>query len=274
MTYAYDAWGKLLSTTGSLASTVGAVNPFLYRSYYYDSESGLYYLNSRYYDPQIGRFVSEDGQFNPETGLNGNNLFVYCNNRPINCADYDGTRFTEFDDGTGRSEYVDSTGFMHQGSGTKHLPTKSTAPKKAANNVNAGLSTTGTAVSTYLKQAERFKPTYKSNGSVYFEKYLKYAKSIKILDYSSAILTAGFAAWDLHDIWSNANLTIQQQWQGTGIVAGGIAGGFLVGYLATAAANAWNPVGWGMLAAGAVVLVGGGLISVAQEQAYKKVGIN
>ena len=121
VTYAYDAWGKLLSTTGSLASTVGAVNPFLYRGYYYDSESGLYYLNSRYYDSQIGRFVSEDGQLNPDTGLAGNNLFAYCNNRPISGVDYDGTRFTEFDDGTGRSEYVDSTGFMHQGSGTKPI---------------------------------------------------------------------------------------------------------------------------------------------------------
>ena len=90
--YSYDAWGKLLSTTGSLAGTIGKVNPFLYRGYYYDSETGLYYLNSRYYDPQTGRFVSEDGQLNPDTGLTGNNLFAYCNNNPVTMVDYDGNR--------------------------------------------------------------------------------------------------------------------------------------------------------------------------------------
>lgn len=129
--YTYDAWGKLLSTTGSLASTVGAVNPFLYRGYYYDFETGLYYLNSRYYDPETGRFISEDGQFNPETGLVGNNLFAYCNNKPISGVDYDGNRFTEFGDGTGRWVYFDSTGMMHQGADTKHhasVDTKSPPP--------------------------------------------------------------------------------------------------------------------------------------------------
>ena len=88
--YTYDAWGKLLGTTGSMASTVGKVNPFLYRGYYYDSETGLYYLNSRYYDPQTGRFLNADGQFNPETGLVGMNLFAYCSNNPVNMVDQDG----------------------------------------------------------------------------------------------------------------------------------------------------------------------------------------
>ena len=59
--YEYDAWGALLSTTGSLAGTVGVKNPLRYRGYYYDTESGLYYLNSRYYDPVVGRFVNADG---------------------------------------------------------------------------------------------------------------------------------------------------------------------------------------------------------------------
>jgi RHS repeat-associated core domain len=90
--YTYDAWGKLLSTTGSLAGTIGKVNPFLYRGYYYDSETGLYYLNSRYYDPQTGRFISEDAQLNPDTGMVGNNLFAYCNNNPVTMVDYDGSR--------------------------------------------------------------------------------------------------------------------------------------------------------------------------------------
>ena len=49
VSYAYDAWGEVLSVLGSLSSTVGAVNPFRYRGYYYDVETGWYYLNSRYY---------------------------------------------------------------------------------------------------------------------------------------------------------------------------------------------------------------------------------
>lgn len=63
----------------------------------------------------------------------GNNLFAYCNNRPVNDIDNDGTRCTEFDDGTGRWEYVDSTGFMHQGSGTKPITQKTSVKSKVLN---------------------------------------------------------------------------------------------------------------------------------------------
>ena len=58
--YRYDAWGKPVSTTGSLASTIGKRNPFRYRGYYWDEETGLYYVGSRYYDPEIRRFISAD----------------------------------------------------------------------------------------------------------------------------------------------------------------------------------------------------------------------
>lgn len=85
--YSYGAWGKLLGTTGTLASTIVKVNPFLYRGYYYDAESGLYYLNSRYYDAQTGRFLNADSQINPSIGLVGTNLFAYSLNNPVNMAD-------------------------------------------------------------------------------------------------------------------------------------------------------------------------------------------
>ena len=55
--YEYNAWGKLLNITGSLAGTVGVKNPFRYRGYYYDTETGLYYLKSRYYDPGVGETI-------------------------------------------------------------------------------------------------------------------------------------------------------------------------------------------------------------------------
>ena len=88
--YAYDAWGKVLSVTGSMADTVGRLNPMRYRGYYYDSETGYYYLQSRYYDPEIGRFINAD---NPSALLitkdivAGLNLFAYCNNNPISNID-------------------------------------------------------------------------------------------------------------------------------------------------------------------------------------------
>ena len=89
--YEYDAWGNILSVTGSMASTLGAINPFRYRGYYYDTETGFYYLNSRYYDPQAGRFLNADSIVaGISDELSGYNLFVYCFNNPVNMSDYDG----------------------------------------------------------------------------------------------------------------------------------------------------------------------------------------
>ena len=90
VSYAYDAWGKVLSVSGSLSSTVGAANPFRYRGYYYDTETGWYYLNTRYYDPNIGRFLSPDTILGANGGLLGYNLYAYCNNNPVMFSDPSG----------------------------------------------------------------------------------------------------------------------------------------------------------------------------------------
>ena len=77
--YTYGAWGDILSVTGTLASTIGQLNPIRYRGYYYDAETGFYYLQTRYYDPEICRFINADGVISG-TGesVKGYNLFVYC----------------------------------------------------------------------------------------------------------------------------------------------------------------------------------------------------
>ena len=62
--YTYDAWGNPLSITGTGAATIGQKNPFRYRGYFYDTETGLYYLQSRYYSPKIGRFICADEEEN------------------------------------------------------------------------------------------------------------------------------------------------------------------------------------------------------------------
>ncbi len=89
-TYEYDDWGKLLVSEDSLTA-VGKLNPFRYRGYYYDTESGLYYLNSRYYDPEIGRFINADGEMaSVSDSVHGFNLFAYCFDNPINNSDSEG----------------------------------------------------------------------------------------------------------------------------------------------------------------------------------------
>lgn len=75
----------------ALASTVGEKNPYRYRGYRYDTNTGLFYVGSQYYDPQIGRFLNADSQLNPGTGLVGMNMFAYCNNNPVMLTDSDGT---------------------------------------------------------------------------------------------------------------------------------------------------------------------------------------
>ena len=62
-------------------------NPLRYRSYYYDSETGLYYVSSRYYDPEIGRFINADAAIGQIGNVQGTNMFAYCFNNPVNMSD-------------------------------------------------------------------------------------------------------------------------------------------------------------------------------------------
>lgn len=86
--YEYDAFGKVLAVrdaSGAIltdTTKIGHLNPFRYRGYYYDTESGLYYLQSRYYDPQTGRFINADKLIDNRYIL-GSNIFAYCQNNPV-----------------------------------------------------------------------------------------------------------------------------------------------------------------------------------------------
>ena len=81
--YTYDAWGNVLTAEGTLA----AANPIRYRGYYFDAETGLYYLQSRYYDPAVGRFINADNYATTYKTSTGANMFAYCLNNPANCKD-------------------------------------------------------------------------------------------------------------------------------------------------------------------------------------------
>ena len=88
--YTYDAWGNLLATIGTMASTLGSANPLRYRGYVYDTETGLYYLQSRYYNPGWGRFINADSVLAIGAEISTYNAFAYCGNNPVNHVDSDG----------------------------------------------------------------------------------------------------------------------------------------------------------------------------------------
>lgn len=90
--YTYDPWGKLLNinTHGSTPSmdvkyrSAAEANPLRYRGYYYDTETGFYYLQTRYYDPAICRFINADTYTTTDAdGLLSTNMFAYCENNPV-----------------------------------------------------------------------------------------------------------------------------------------------------------------------------------------------
>lgn len=93
VSYTYDAWGKMISKTGSLASTLGTIQPFRYRGYIFDEETGLYYLRSRYYNPNLCRFINADDveDMGADGDINGYQLFIYCMNDPVNNRDEAGS---------------------------------------------------------------------------------------------------------------------------------------------------------------------------------------
>ena len=88
--YKYDAWGKPIGKTGSIASTLGTVQPFRYRGYVYDEETEVYYLRTRYYTAYWGRFFNIDNALCGIKRPLANNMLSYCHNTPVNTADDNG----------------------------------------------------------------------------------------------------------------------------------------------------------------------------------------
>ena len=90
--YSYDAWGNQ-NVKNKNEDNIGDINPIRYRGYYYDKETGLYYLNAKYYDPKLGRFISPDtfSILDDTMGeINGLNLYMYCKDNPVMYADPSG----------------------------------------------------------------------------------------------------------------------------------------------------------------------------------------
>ena len=95
--YTYDAWGKVTAVKDASGNAITSsthvanINPIRYRGYYYDTESSLYYLQSRYYDPEVGRFLNADSYISSEVQcIVDYNMYAYCGNDPENYTDSSG----------------------------------------------------------------------------------------------------------------------------------------------------------------------------------------
>ena len=88
--YTYDPWGRFVRTQVFVTPSTAIVNPYLYRGYYYDSDLGFYYLQSRYYDPNTCRFINADSYVSTGQGILGHNMFAYCGNNPVMRIDPNG----------------------------------------------------------------------------------------------------------------------------------------------------------------------------------------
>lgn len=90
MTYSYDAWGNVLSESDGSGIGLATMNPFLYKGYWYDWSTGLYYLNARYYNPAWGRFISPDPVGLPPGDTASYNAYEYAGNNPLVMTDPSG----------------------------------------------------------------------------------------------------------------------------------------------------------------------------------------
>lgn len=93
--YNYNGWGEITKIKGD--NKIAHINPLRYRGYYYDEESGFYYLKNRYYDPKLKRMISMDTTQDTGFGLFSHNMYAYCENTPVNASNYSGNVPSWFD---------------------------------------------------------------------------------------------------------------------------------------------------------------------------------
>ncbi|MBR0541459.1 MAG: RHS repeat-associated core domain-containing protein, partial [Clostridia bacterium] len=121
--YQYDAWGNITSCYDTTGGLISLINPYTYRGYYYDIETGYYYLNSRYYSPQLHRFISADNEYVSTAtpmAMTDKNLFAYCDNNPVVRAD-DGGQFWNIIVGAAVGGALEIVGQLISGKSVKEL---------------------------------------------------------------------------------------------------------------------------------------------------------
>ena len=147
--YLYDAWGNCTIAGETTNNALAHANPIRYRGYYYDDDTGLYYLNARYYSPKWRRFISPDDTtyLDPEN-VNGLNLYCYCNNDPVNFVDPSGYSWESF---WGRVGDWFRDNWVKVAIGAAFIVTGAAVAFFAAGMGVAGLAAAGTALETSAK---------------------------------------------------------------------------------------------------------------------------
>jgi len=270
VSYTYDTWGKLISIDGTLKDTVGVKNPYRYRGYRYDSEIGLYYLNSRYYNPEWGRFLNADGLTSTGQGFIGNNMFVYCLNNPASNKDNNGYL----------SHYVMADG----GGRYTKTPSDSGEVQKTQYSIPNLFSAISGSVIEAVGNISKTCKAYLNNGvmnlypdSSIAQKIMPYASATKKISKAFMVVTT---ALDVGRTWDpDVNMSTGQRIGKTALQLVGIGAAFAVGYFVTGPIIAAGMAAGGVTAA--VYVIGAGLIDFAagtaigwgQNTIYKKCGM-
>lgn len=172
--YKYDSWGNIISITDNNGNDISNntnhianINPFRYRSYYYDTETNLYYLNSRYYNPAWGRFINADGIIGANEDILGYNLYAYCGNNPI----------IQKDD-SGKAAIALGLGF-----GTLGLIALGLAAQKA----KKGLSSFFSSIASSLSGVKPYNPVSKPKTRSKTKTQTKSKEKSKTISYTSSV---------------------------------------------------------------------------------------
>ena len=282
--YAYDAWGQLMSITGTLADTIGVKNPLRYRGYYYDTETKLYYLQSRYYDPETCHFISMDSYFVAGDYINGMNMYAYCVNNPVNMVDCSGYCHGYANNPDLSSPYSGVRYGYNCGSYGVHVRN----PREEKTDVSAGTvvgisSDVAGMVGTGLEVAAANSNKLTNVGGGFWEMQTtmpKVAAAGKGIGAVTTGISAVMTGTEVYDIWANRDdLSTSQKAAGTVIEIGGFGASVGVGALASKAGTAAAAASFShpLLAAGAVILgitvVGGVVIYTTANYFAEKVGI-
>ena len=269
--YTYDVWGKLIAVKNNDGAAITSnthvahLNPFRYRGYMYDKETGFYYLRSRYYDPEVGRFLNGDVLVSTGQGLAGYNMFAYCGNDPVNRIDTSGMFWEEV-----------GAWFKKLGSKVEEYLT----PSNIYSSTVGGTSISTSVLSTYVKSAIKSSPRPINIGvGAYAKQCEKELQSIyKFSKTSSKALTAvsyGAAAIDVGiGIYDNINnkapfekiltdATVDAVVTGGSIWAAGACGS-----AAGTAAGTVIPVAGNLIGAGVGFVVGIGIYALTDMVSF------
>ncbi|MGN1371988.1 MAG: DNRLRE domain-containing protein [Candidatus Coprovivens sp.] len=174
VTYEYDSWGAISNITDNSGINLGTINPFRYRSYYYDEETKLYYLNSRYYNPEWGRFINGDSILLANKDVVSGNLFQYVSNNYIMCVDPNGHNAGALDWlDWGKVRDVVATGIGAAKAYGSSLATAASSALSAAAPYLAAVAITGAVVYAASKTKKANKKKKSSNSQCHYVYTLK-----------------------------------------------------------------------------------------------------